>query len=264
MNMVDAAVLPLRDALTAAVKPALLVLLGVVGLLLLIACANVTNLSLAQASARGGELAIRSALGVSRWRLVRQFLAEALLLSFLASCLGIASASLGIRTLRALAPGNIPRVSEVSLNRPVLAFALALCVAVAASLGILTALRAASKDLTRVLAGSGQAQGSTAQSQKVGNAIAAGQIAITLTLLVGAGLLGRSMLRVLSVQPGFETEHVLTMDLKLPDVDASTQTQRAQFLDQLISRLRSLPGVQEVGGTNSLPHLHLTTATSQS
>jgi ABC-type antimicrobial peptide transport system permease subunit len=253
MNMVDAAVLPLRDALTAAVKPALLVLLGVVGLLLLIACANVTNLSLAQASARGGELAIRSALGVSRWRLVRQFLAEALLLSFLASCLGIASASLGIRTLRALAPGNIPRVSEVSLNRPVLAFALALCVAVAASLGILTALRAASKDLRRVLAGSGQAQGSTAQSQKVGNAIAAGQIAITLTLLVGAGLLGRSMLRVLSVQPGFETEHVLTMDLKLPDVDASTQTQRAQFLDQLISRLRSLPGVQEVGGTNSLP-----------
>jgi hypothetical protein len=139
------------------------------------------------------------------------------------------------------------------LNLPVLAFALALCVAVAGGLGILTALRATSNDLRRVLAGSGQPQGSTARSQKVGNTIAAGQIAITLTLLVGAGLLGRSMLRVLSVQPGFETEHVLTMDLKLSDVEASTQTQRAQFLDQLISRLRSLPGVQAVGGTNSLP-----------
>lgn len=253
MNMVNAAVLPLRDALTAAVTPALLVVLGVVGLLLLVACANVTNLSLAQASARGSELAIRSALGVSRWRLVRQFLAEALLLSFLASCFGIASASFGVHALRALAPGNIPRVNETSPNLPVLEFALALCVAVAAGLGIVTALRATSKDLQSVLAGSGQRQGSTARSQKVGNIIAAGQVAITLTLLVGAGLLGRSMLRVLSVQPGFETEHVLTMELKLPDVDASTQSQRAQFLDQLISRSESLPGVQVVGGTNSLP-----------
>ena len=140
--MVDAAVLPLRDALTAAVRPALLVLLGVVGLLLLVACANVTTLSLAQASARGNELAIRSALGVSRWRLVRQFLAEAFLLSFLASCFGIASASFGIRVLRAVAPGNIsPVASDISLNLPVLGFGLALCVAVAAGLGVLTALR---------------------------------------------------------------------------------------------------------------------------
>jgi len=253
MNMVDAAVLPLRDALTAAVRPALLVVFGVVGLLLLVACANVTNLSLAQASRRGGELAIRSALGVSRWRLVRQFLAEALVLSLFANFLGIALASFGIRVLRALAPGNIPRVNEISLNLPVLGFSLALSVAVAIGLGVLTALRAASKDLRGVLAGSGQAQGTTARSQRVGKIIAAGQIAMTLMLLVGAGLLGRSLFRVLAIHPGFDTQHVLTIDLELPDVEARAQTQRSELLDQLISRLRSWPGVQAVGGTNSLP-----------
>jgi putative ABC transport system permease protein len=253
MNMVDAAVLSLRDALTAAIKPALFVVLAVVGLLLLVACANVVNLSLAQASARGGELAVRSALGVSRWRLVRQFLAEALLLSLLGGCFGIALASFGVEILRAMAPGNIPRVNDISLNLPVLAFSLALCLGVAIGLGVLTALRSTSKDLRSVLGGAGQAQGSTARNQRTGQIIVAGQIAITLTLLVGAGLLGRSMLHVLSVQPGFETQHVLTMNLKLPDVTAPTQFERAQFLGKLMSRLRALPGVETVGGTNSLP-----------
>lgn len=253
MNMVDTAVMPLSSALTAAVKPALLVLMAVVGLLLLVACANVTNLSLAQASARAGELAIRSALGVSRWRLVRQFLAESFLLSVFAGFCGVALASFGVQVLRALAPGNIPRIGEISLNLPVLGFTLALCGAVAIGLGVLTALRAMSKNLRRVLAGIGQAQGTTAPSQRIRDIITSGQIAITLMLLVGAGLLGRSMFRVLSIQPGFATQHVLTIELELPDVKASTQTQRSEFLDQLISRLRSLPGVQAVGGTNSLP-----------
>jgi putative ABC transport system permease protein len=253
MTMVDAAVLPLRDALTASVKPALFVLLGVVGLLLLVACANVMNLSLAQASGRAGELAIRSALGVSRSRLVRQFLAEALLLSILGSCCGVMCAYFGIHVLPALAPGNIPRLDGISLNLPVLWFALALCVAVAFGLGLLTALRASSGSVRATLAASGQTQASSVRSQRAGRGIAAGQIAITLSLLVGAGLLGRSMLNVLSVRPGFETQDVLTIDLKLPDVEAATQIQRAQFLDQFISRLRTLPGVHAVGGTNSLP-----------
>jgi putative ABC transport system permease protein len=253
MTMVDAVVVPLRDALTVEIKPALLVLLGVVSLLLLVAGANVTNLSLAQASARAGELAIRSALGVSRWRLVRQFLAEALLLSVLGGCCGVLCAYFGVRGLRALAPGNIPRLDDISLNVPVLWFALALCLAVAIVLGVLTALRATSNNLQIILAGGVQAQASTVRRQRAGRIIAAGQIAITLTLLVGAGLLGRSMLRVLSIRPGFETQHILTIDLKLPDVDAPMQNQRAQFLDELISRLRTLQGVQSVGGTNTLP-----------
>ncbi len=252
MTMVDAAVLQLREALTIEVKPALLVLLGVASLLLLVASANVMNLSLAQASARAGELAIRSALGVSRWRLVRQFLAEALLLSLLGSCLGVISAYFGVRGLRALAPGSIPGLNDISLNAPVLWFALGLAVVLAAGLGVLTALRATSSNLQSTLA-AGRTQASTVRSQRAGRVIVAGQVAITLTLLVGAGLLGRSMLRVLSVHPGFETQHVLTIDLKLPDLDAQMMPQRVQFLDQLISRFRTLPGVREVGGTNTLP-----------
>src|SRR5215469_11100597 len=143
-GMVDAAILPLRDDLTADVKPALLILLAVAGLLLLVACANVMNLSLAQASARGGELAVRAALGASRWRLVRQFLAEALLLCTLGGLLGILAAQFGVRILLALAPRNIPRLDEISVNLPVLLFSLAVSLLVASGLGIFTALRATS------------------------------------------------------------------------------------------------------------------------
>lgn len=252
-NMVNAAVLPLKDALTMDVKPVLLVLLGVAGLLLLVACANVMNLSLAQASARSGELAVRVALGATRWRLVRQFLAEALLLCLLGGCLGVIAAYFGVRALLALAPSNIPRLDEVSVNLSVLWFALGLSFIVAASLGVLTALRATSGDVQSALTEGGRRQGSAVRSRRTGRIIVAGQVAITLTLLIGAGLLGRSMLRVLSVNPGFKTEHVVTLDLKLPDLEARTEAQRKQFLEQLISRLQTLPGVQTVGGTNVLP-----------
>jgi putative ABC transport system permease protein len=253
ITMVDAAVLPLRDALAADVKPALLVLLGVAGLLLLVACANVMNLSLAQASSRAGELAVRAALGASRWRLVRQFLAEALLLCILGGCFGVISAHFGVRALVALAPSNIPRLNEISVNLPVLWFALGLSLAVASGLGVLTALRATSGNVQSALVEGGRRQGTAVRSQRTGRIIVAGQVATTLTLLIGAGLLGRSMLRVLSIHPGFETQHVVTLDLKLPDFEARMKTQRVQFLQQLISRLQSLPGVQAVGGTSALP-----------
>jgi ABC-type antimicrobial peptide transport system permease subunit len=252
-NMVSAAILPLREALTTDVRPVLLILLGVAGLLLLVACANVMNLSLAQASTRAGELAVRVALGASRWRVVRQFLAEALLLCLLGGLLGVIAAYFGVRALLALAPSNIPRLDEISVNLPVLLFALGLSFVVAASLGVLTALRATSGSVQSALAESGRRQGTAARSRRTGRVIVAGQVAITLTLLIGAGLLGRSMLRVLSINPGFETEHVVTLDLKLPDLEARTDTQRLQFLEQLISRLQTLPGVQSVGGTNVLP-----------
>jgi hypothetical protein len=124
---------------------------------------------------------------------------------------------------------------------------------VAAGLGVLTALRATSGDVQNTLAEGGRRQGTAARSQRVGRIIVAGQIATTLTLLIGAGLLGRSMLRVLSVHPGFETERVMTLDLKLPVFEAGMELQRVQFLEQLISRLQTLPGVQAVGGTDSLP-----------
>ena len=252
-QMTDVILLPLKDALTRDVQPALLVLLGVAGLLLLVACANVMNLSLAQASARGDELAVRVALGASRWRLLRQFLAEALILCGVGGLLGVIAAYFGVRTLLALAPTDIPRLDEVSVNLFVLAFALALSFVVAAGLGVITAWRATSGQVRSALAEAGRRQGTSARSRHVGRMIVAGQVAITLTLLTGAGLLGRSMLRVLSIDPGFETEHIVTLDMKLPDLEAGTEIRRAQFLEQLIAGVRALPGVEAVGGTNVLP-----------
>ena len=253
IDMKDAAILPLREALTTEVKPALLILLGVAGLLLLVASANVLNLSLAQASARAGELAVRTALGASRWRLIRQFLAEALLLCLIGGCLGVLAAYFGVRVLLALAPSNLPRIEEISVNLPVLLFALGLSAAVAASLGIFTALRATAGNVQNSLAEGGRGQGTAVRSQRTGRMIVAGQVAITLTLLVGAALLGRSMLRVLSIDPGFQTEHVVALDLKLSFPERGTEMQRANFLDELITRLRAIPGVQTAGGTNALP-----------
>src|SRR5579871_130221 len=253
ITMVDVAILPLRDALTAEVRPALLILFGVAGLLLLVACANVMNLSQAQASVRAGELAIRSALGASRGRLIRQFMAEAIVLCLLGGCLGVGAAYFGVRALLALAPANIPRLDEISVNLPALWFALGLSALVAISLGILTALRATSREVQSALAESGSRQGSSIGAQRAGRMIVAGQVAITLTLLVGAGLLGRSMLRVLTIHPGFESERVVTLDLHFPDLESQMEAQRVHFLDELIAQLQTLPGVQAVGGTNALP-----------
>jgi putative ABC transport system permease protein len=252
-QMTDVILLPLKDALTTDVQPALLVLLGVAGLLLLVACANVMNLSLAQASARSDELAIRVALGASRWRLLRQFLAEALILCGVGGVLGVIAAYFGVRALLAMAPTDIPRLDEVSVNLFVLAFALAVSFLVAAGLGVITAWRATSGQVRSALAEAGRRQGTSARSRHVGRMIVAGQVAITLTLLTGAGLLGRSMLRVLSIDPGFETEHIVTLDLKLPDLEEGAENRRAQFLEQLIAGIGALPGVEAVGGTNVLP-----------
>ncbi|MCA1575832.1 MAG: ABC transporter permease [Acidobacteria bacterium] len=252
-NMVNVAAVPLKDALTRDVRPTLLIVLGVAGLLLLVACANVMNLSLAQASARGGEFAVRVALGASPWRLIRQFLAEALLLCLVGGGLGILAAYFGVRLLLALAPADVPRLDEVSVNLPVLLFAIALSFVVAITLSLLTGLRATWGNVQTTLVEGGRRQGTSVRSRRTGRLIVAGQVAITLILMTGAGLLGRSMLRVLSVDPGFETARIATLELKSPDMRTRTDAQRVQLLDQLISRLRSLPGVEAVGGTNVLP-----------
>jgi putative ABC transport system permease protein len=254
-DMVNAAVVPLRVALSADVRPALLVMLGVAGLLLLVACANVMNLSLAQAAARAGELGVRAALGASRARLIRQFLAEALLLSFLGSCVGVAAAYFGVAALLTMAPPTIPRLHEISVNLPVLCFTLGICLIVATGLGVLTALRSTSGNLQSKLTAGGRRQGTAGHTRRTGRMVVIAQVAITLTLLIGAGLLGRSMLRVLSINPGFETAHVLTMKMQLPDLEAATESQRIRFLDELIAGLEAVPGVQAVGGTNTLPLL---------
>jgi predicted permease len=231
-----------------------LVLLGAVGFLLLVACANVANLLLAQASVRERELAIRSALGAARGRLVRQFLTEALVLSLLGGGLGVLGASFGVAVLVALAPQNLPRLDSVSINIPVLVFAFLLSAAVAASLGAFTAARATSGDPRKSLAEGGRGQAGSQGTQRIGRIIVATQLAITLILVVGAGLLGRSLMKVLEVNPGFRVEKIVTMDVSLPWVeDPKAKAGQAIFFSHLIERIKQIPGVHKVGATSGLP-----------
>jgi len=250
----DGIVLPLQDSITGKARPALLILLGAVGFLLLVACANVANLLLAQASVRERELAIRSALGAARGRLIRQFLTEAFLLSLVGGGLGVLGALSGVAGLVALAPANLPRLDSVSISIPVLVFAFLLSTAVAAGLGAFTAARATSGDLRKGLEEGGRGQAGSQGSQRVGRAIVAAQIAITLVLVVGAGLLGRSLMKVLEVNPGFRVDKVVTMDVSLPWVeDAKAKAGQRIFFANLIGRLKQIPGVRKVGATSGLP-----------
>lgn len=254
VDMTDVSVVLLQNAMTSDVRPALLLLMGAVGFLLLIACANVVNLSLAQATNRARELAVRAAVGASRGRLISQFLTEALLLSMAGGVLGVLVARWGIILLVRLAPPGLPFVEEVSINLPVLLFAFGVCLVVAAGMGLVSALRATSVNVQQVLAEHGRAQSGGPRGQRLGRAIIAGQIAITLVLVTGAGLLGRSLLRVLSIDPGFRTEHIVTTNLALPYADKDAdKLRRIRLLDDFLAQLRALPGVQDVGGTGSLP-----------
>jgi putative ABC transport system permease protein len=255
IDMADAAADRLQDSMTSHVRSALVLLLGAVGFLLLVACANVANLLLAQAARRERELAIRAALGADRRRLVWQFLMESALLCGAGGMLGVLAARWGLDLLVGLAPKELPRLDSVSLNLPVLLFAASLCILLATSLGILTAVRATSDDVRQALVEGGRQQAGGQREQRFGRTIVAGQLAITLMLLVGAGLLGRSLMSVLSVDPGFRTEHVVTMDLtfaSLGDKNAEKALQ-VRKLNDLFARLRAIPGVEAVGGANTLP-----------
>ena len=252
--LADASVVPLRDSITGKARTPLLVLLAAVGFLLLVACANVANLLLAQVSARGRELAIRGAIGAVRGRLVRQFLTEALLLSLLGGALGVLGAYWGVAGLVALAPANLPRLESVSISVPVLAFALLLSTAVAAGLGAFTAARAASRSPREGLMDGGRGQAGSLGSQRAGRVIVAAQMAITLVLVVGAGLFGRSLMKVLEVDPGFRVDGILTMDVSLPWVDdPAKKAAQARFFSSLIDELARVPGVSRVGATSGLP-----------
>ena len=253
VDMRDVEIARLRDAMTGGVREGLQILMGAVGFLLLIACANVANLLLAQASRRERELAIRAAVGAGRGRLARQFLTESLLLSLAGGVCGVFVANWGVIALVHLAPPELPLSAATSLHVPVLLFALGICVTVAVVLGLFSVLRATSGDVQQALGEQGRSQTGSRRSHRIGQAIVAGQLAITLVLLTGAALLGRSLLHVLSVDPGFRTEHIVTVNLAMSRASHDTSSERARFLTELLTRLRQIPGVQEVGGAGGLP-----------
>jgi predicted permease len=252
----DGIVVSLQDSITGKVRPALLILLGAVGFLLLVACANVANLLLGQASVRERELAIRSALGAPRRRLIRQLLTETFLLSLVGGGLGVLGAFSGVAGLVALAPENLPRLNSVSISIPVLLFAFLVCSAVAAGLGAFTAMRATSGNVSEGVAEGGRGQAGSQSSQRAGRSIVAAQIAITLVLVVGAGLLGRSLMKVLEVNPGFCVGKIVTMDVSLPWAgwdDPKAKAGEAIFFSNLIDGLKKIPGVHKVGATSGIP-----------
>lgn len=252
--MFDAVAVPLREQMVGDTRPTLLVLLAASAFLLLIACANVVNLLVARAAVREGELAVRLALGAGRGQIAQQFLAEALVLGLAGGVLGLMLASLGVKALLALEPGNLPRITEVGVDWPVLAFAFGLSVIVAAVLGILSALRGTRGDLRQAMAQAQRTQAGAGASYRIRGALVVAQMALTLVLLVGAGLLARSFLRLARIDPGYRTERALVLDISasVPE-GAAGDRERVRLYDDISARLAALPGVTAVGGINAFP-----------
>ena len=250
VDLVDIATLPLQEALVGEVSQSLWVILAAVGLLLLVACTNVANLLLAQATARRREFAVRTALGATRWRLARQFIAENLLLALLAGAVGVLLSFGSVAALVALNQGNLPRADEISVDARALAFTLALSALVAVALGLVPLLRFGGRAAQAGLKEAARGQSASATSQRMRATLALTQVALTLVLLLGAGLLIKSFIKVLEIDPGFRTESAVAMELSLND---EPPQRRASFYQQVLERLAVLPGVTAVGGVNGLP-----------
>jgi predicted permease len=254
VTAVDATALRLQDAFTARIRPALMLLLGAVGFLLLIACANVVNMLLARATAHEKEFAVRAALGASRMRLLRQCVTESLVLSLAGAGLGAVLAAWGVDVLLALGQGQIARSENVRLSAAVLAFALVLSIATSVLLGFVPGWRASRLALASVMNEGGRGGSSSVGQKQIRNGLVVVQVALTLVLLVGAGLLARSFGRVMDVDLGFQKENRLGLDLSMPFPKGKQDEQRLrEFAARLEDRITSLPGVVSVGGANAPP-----------
>jgi putative ABC transport system permease protein len=248
----DVAVVPLKDRLVAGVRPTLLLLWAAVGFVLLIACANLANLMVARAMAREQEMALRVALGAGRLRLIRQLLTESLLVALAGGAAGLLLAWLGLEALLRLNPSNVPRTSEIGVDGSVLAFTLVLSVVTGLGFGLIPAWHAATPDPGRSLKEGGRST-EGARLSAIRGAVVASEVALALVLLVGAGLLVRSLARLQAVDPGFEASHVLTMSVSLPDSRYAVASRRAAFFAQLLERVGRLPGVTAAGAVSHLP-----------
>jgi putative ABC transport system permease protein len=257
-----ARVVPLREQLTGDVRPALYVMLGAVAFVLLIACANVANLLLARATARQRELAVRAALGAGRARLIRQLLAESLVLSVAGGAAGLALAWWGLHVLRAFVGDRIPiqRLELVGIDGSVLAFTVAASVLSGIIFGLIPALSAAGTSLNDSLKEGGRT-GSAARGNRARSIFVVVEVALALVLLVGAGLLVRSFVRLMDVDAGFNAEQTVTMRVSLPQARYGQAVQKNQFFDRLFEQVDRIPGVQAAGAVSFLPLAGLGSAT---
>lgn len=249
----QALVQPLREEVVKNSRFLLLVLLVAVGLVLLIACTNIANLLLARASGRKREMAIRAALGANRWRLMRQSLAECLMLSLAGGALGLAAAAWGTDVLVAAIPQTIPSVELVGVDRGVLLFTLALSIFTGMLFGIAPAFSAARADVNDALKEGGRSAMSGRGRSRLSALLVAGEVALSMLLLIGAGLLIRSFLNLRAVDEGFQPDRVLAMTVEVPWAQYSKPADRQNFYRELLSRLQAIPGVQSASVSTSMP-----------
>ena len=242
---------PEADAVVGDMRRGLFVLLGAVGLVLLIACANLSNLLLARAASRHKEISVRTALGATRWMIVRQLLAESLLLAAAGAAAGLALAAWGIKLLTALAPGDLPRITESGLNLQVLIFTASVAVLTSILFGLVPALQSANPELAASLKEGGRSGTETLARGRLRSALVVTEMALAMVLLVGAGLLLRSLVGLGRVDPGFAKDHVMTFGLDLPG--RYGQPQRVAFYRNLLEQIRATPGVRSASAGFPLP-----------
>jgi putative ABC transport system permease protein len=249
----SAAVTLLHEHVAGDIKPALLVLLGAVGFVLLIACANVANLLLARAAVRQKEISIRIALGASRLRLIRQFLTESILLAALGGVVGLLLSLWGVSLLKAFIPPTISQAAEVSIDGRVLIFTLLISLLTGLIFGLAPALQASRFNLNETLKEGGRDSAAGSRGNRIRDLLVIAEVAVSLILLIGAGLLINSFLRLRNVDPGFRTGKLLTMQVELPVQKYPDQARRSAFYTELISRIEALPGVNSAAVTNWIP-----------
>ena len=243
----------LRESLVGELRTSLLILLGAVAFVLLIACANVANLLLARAVYRQKEIAVRTALGASRWRIVRQLLTESALLSVASGVLGLVLSLWLIKVLIAITPPNTPRIDEIAIDLRVFGFTLAVTVLAGILFGLFPALQTSRPNLNETLKDSGQRGSEIGTRNRVGSLLIVSEIALSFVLLAGAGLLIKSFLRLREIHPGFNPDNVLAMRLTLPPGKYSQGEPRAQIYKQLVDQVKATPGVQSAAAVLSLP-----------
>jgi putative ABC transport system permease protein len=249
----DFAAVPLHDATVGEIRTAVLVLFVAVGVVLLIACANVANLLLARAAGRTTEMAIRTALGAGRWRLVRQLLTESVMLAMAGGALGLLLAVWGVDALVSLQPQGIPRLDNVRVSGTVMLYTFGLAILTGIVFGLVPAFQATGHRLGASLKEGGRGAVTSRTGARVRASLVVAQMTLAVVLLAGAGLLIRSFIKLQSVDPGFQAAEALTFELSLPDARYAALPQQVAFFDDLLPRLESIPGVSRAGGVVALP-----------
>lgn len=249
----DAITVPLKELFVGEVSGALLILLGAVGFVLLIAVVNVANLQLSRSGARAREMAVRTALGAGRSRLVAQLLTESLILAILGGLLGLGVAYYGVRAMLALSPDVLPRMQEVSLDGRVFLFTGAVAILAGVLFGLIPALRVSGSPLGETLKSGSRTVSGGRATRRTHNALVIAEFALALVILTGAGLLIRTLFELQSVNPGFNSAHIMTAFISLPRERFSNAPQVVSFYEELLARLRNSPGIENAAISLSLP-----------